>query len=149
VRERSEFAELKTRAGELERSIEDKVKSLTSSEGDGSHAVEISAHAFKQISKRLEILAVENDVIYRDYIDSASPGGSLAIPSNLECFIFTLIANAKKKGSFSKEKSKNTTNGFEFRYTMEIKKWSEDKRTLQFTCIVENCNIKTGYFTWL
>jgi len=129
--------------------MEEKIKFLTSSEGDGSHAIEISAHAFKQISERLEILAIENDIIYQDFIDTKNPLRSLSIPSNLKCFIFTLIANAKKRGGVIKEPSKNTPGGFEFRYTIEIKKWSTNSRTLQFTCIVENCNIKTGYFNWL
>jgi len=121
---------------------------LTSKESDGSHGVDISAHAFKQISERLESLAMENDYIYRDFINIDEPPKSMSIPSNLKCFIFTLVASAKKRGGFSKENSKNTAGGFEFRYNIEIKKWSTPKGTLQFVCIVENNNIKTGYFNW-
>jgi len=122
---------------------------LTSKEGDGSHGVDISAHAFKQISERLESLAMENDSIYSDFINLEEPQRSMSIPSNLKSFIFTLVASAKKKGRYSKESSKNTSGGFEFRYNVEIKKWGTQKGTLQFVCIVENCNIKTGYFNWV
>jgi len=146
---RAKLAESRIQCGELERLIEDKLKILMSSESDGSHAIEISAHAFKQIYERLEALAFENDVIYEDFADSKNFNRSLSFPTNFKCFILTLVASAKKKGSFSKEPSKNTANGFEFRYNIEIKKWSNEKRTLQFTCIVENGNIKTGYFNWL
>jgi len=95
------------------------------------------------------MLALDNDIIYRDFVNLNEPTKSLSIPSNLKSFIFTLVASAKKKGSYSKENSKNTEDGFEFRYNIEIKKWSSTKSTLQFVCIVENGNIKTGYFNWL
>lgn len=95
------------------------------------------------------MLAMENEPIYRDFLNLEDPTKSMSIPSNLKSFIFTLVASAKKKGTFSKEKSKNTQDGFEFRYNMEIKKWSTNKDTLQFVCIVENNNIKTGYFNWV
>lgn len=149
AKELSELGGLEMQVSELKRSIEEKRFSLISNEGDGSHGVEISAHAFKQISERLEILALENDDIYRDFINVSNPSQSKSIPSNLKSFIITLIASAKKKGSFSKEPSKNTTGGFEYRYNIEIKKWSDAKNTLQFVCIVENNNVKTGYFNWL
>ena len=148
VKELSELGDKEMQVAELKRSIEDKRESLTSAESDGSHGVDISAHAFRQISERLEILAMENDSIYRDFINLDDPTKSMSIPSNLKSFIFTLVASAKKKGAFSKEASKNTTGGFEFRYNTEIKKWSTQKETLQFVCIVENNNIKTGYFNW-
>jgi len=97
----------------------------------------------------MEPLIRESDVIYQDFLNSKDLNQSLSFPSNLKAFIITLVANAKKKGNYTKESSKNTPNGYEFRYNIEIKKWSEPKRTLQFTCIVENNNIKTGYFNWL
>ena len=146
AKELSELGEKGMRISELRRSVQEKKESLSSSEGDGSHAVDISAHAFRQISERLEILALENEIIYRDFININSPSESFSIPSNLKSFVITLIANAKKKGHFSKESSKNTVGGFEYRYNIEIKKWSDAKSTLQFTCIVENNNVKTGYF---
>ena len=148
AKELSELGGLEMQLSELRRSIEDKKTSLLSNQGDGSHGVEISAHAFKQISERLELLAFDYDIIYRDFINIENPSQSKSIPSNLKSFVLTLIAQAKKKGSFSKEPSKNTTGGFEYRYNIEIKKWSDAKNTLLFTCIVENNNIKTGYFNW-
>lgn len=148
AKELSELGSLEMHMSELKRSIEDKRYSLVSSEGDGSHGVEISAHAFKQIAERLELIAMENDDIYRDFINIQNPNESKSIPSNLKSFIITLIASAKKKGAFSKEPSKNTTGGYEYRYNIEIKKWSDAKNTLQFICIVENNNVKTGYFNW-
>lgn len=149
VKEFSELGDLEIQAAELRRSIDNKRESLISNEGDGSHAVDISAHAFKQIFERLELLARDNELILRDFINLEDRARSLSIPSNLKSFIFTIVANAKKKGHFSKESSKNTTDGFEFRYNIEIKKWSSKRETLQFVCIVENCNIKTGYFNWI
>lgn len=139
-----ELVKKEMQVSELRRSIQEDKESLTSKEGDGSHAVDISAHAFRQICERLEILAAENELIYKDCINE-----SIFFPSNLKVFVINLIAEARKKGSYSKEPSKNTDGGYEFRYQIEIKKWSDAKSTLQFTCIVENNNIKTGYFNWL
>lgn len=149
AKELSELVEEEMKISELKRSLEEKRSSLTSNEGDGSHGIEISAHAFKQISERLEMLAKEYDEIRRDFVKLDDPDASLSMPSNLKSFIITLIASAKKKDTYSKENSKNTAGGFEFRYNIEIGKWSTPKSTLQFVCIVENCNIKTGYFNWI
>jgi len=148
TKDTSELCEVRSRAGELERSIENKKIILKSIEGDGSHGVEISAHAFRQISDRLEALGNENEVILKDLVNPENLSASKLMPSNLRSFVFTLIASAKKKGSFSKEPSKNTNGGFEWRYNIEIKGWSNERNTLRFTCIVENNNVKTGYFTW-
>lgn len=148
ARELSELGEKELELSDLRRSLEEKRSSLTSNEGDGSHGIDISAHAFKQIGERLELLARDHDEIRRDLVNINDPDASLSMPSNLKSFIITMIANAKKKGSYSKENSKNTAGGFEFRYNIEIKKWSDSKNTLQFVCIVENNNVKTGYFNW-
>ena len=149
VKELGELGDKELQIAELRRNVEEKHEFLTSSESDGSHGVDISAHAFKQISERLEVLAIDNESISRDFININDPWTSMSISSNLKCFIFTLVASAKKKGTFSKEKSKNSQEGFEFRYNIQIKKWSGKKGTLQFVCIVENNNIKTGYFNWV
>lgn len=149
-----EFAELLSELSTLElkmhnmRRIIDEIRGeLSGSESDGGYGTDLSAHAFKQISERLERLAFENIVIYND-VFKAEKSETLLLPSNLKSFVITLIADARKKGNFSREKSKNTPDGTEFRYTIEIQKWSDDK-TLQFVCIVENNNVKTGYFNWV
>jgi hypothetical protein len=72
----------------------------------------------------------------------------LLLPSKLKSFIITLIADARSKGNFTEERSKNTNGGVEYRYVIEIKKWN-DERSLQMVCIVENGNVKTGYFNWV
>ena len=114
---------------------------------DGSYGLDLSAHAFKQISERLEALALEHPQIYKDVFIRDSRAECLLLPSNLKTFIITLIANAKKKGTYSEVPSKNSS-GSEWKYTIEIKGWSSDK-TLQLICIVENNNIKTGYFNFV
>jgi len=149
AKEYAECVSKETELHEIKRSMEEKRCFLMSNEGDGSHGIDISAHAFKQILERLEMLANENDQISKDCINVNNVQDSKFKPSNLKSFVIALIANAKKKGCFSKEASKNTAGGFEYRYNIEIKKWSDSKNTLQFVCIVENNNIKTGYFNWL
>ena len=43
----------------------------------------------------------------------------------LKCFIITLLANARSKDQYNKEDSRN--GGIECRFTVDIKKWSEEK----------------------
>jgi len=150
-----QFAETLNELLSLERSIRNKrrlmeslKKDLDPSECDGSFATDFTAHAFKQLSERLEELALENPKIFKDVFPDGSPSESLLLPSNLKSFIITLIADARKKGHFKEEESKNTSGGVEYRYTIDMRKWSNDK-TLQLVVIVENNCIKTGFFNWV
>lgn len=70
----------------------------------------------------------------------------LLSPSNMKAFVISMLATARKANDF--ERSKSKTGGVEFRYRVIIKKWSADK-DLEFTGIVENNNIKTGFFNWV
>jgi hypothetical protein len=119
---------------------------LSSSECDGGFGLEVTAHAFKQISERLEALAMENLNIYNDVFNKDDPSKSLLAPSNLKSFIVSVIAQARNESNYSKEQSKSK--GVEFRYKVVISKWSSDK-DLEFTAIVENNHIKTGFFNWV
>lgn len=148
-----EYAEMLSSITNLDRELYNKKKLLNDikkelhgPEGDGGLGVEMSAHAFKQIAERLEILAMENPTIYQDVFKPDNPQDSLLLASNMKSFIITSIANARSKNLYKKENSKNS--GFEFRYTIEIKRWSNEK-ALEFVAIVENNNIKTGYFNWV
>jgi len=149
-----EFAEMITELSSMEikihnmrRGVEDLKAELSGPNSDGGYGIELSAHAFKQISERLENLAFGNSAIYSDVFKNEKCE-TLLLPSNLKSFIITMIADARKKGNFVKEKSKNSSGGIEFRYTIEMSKWSNDK-LLEFICIVENGNVKTGYFNWV
>ena len=148
-----EYAEMLSESTSLElkirnmKRITEELKTELSQEGnDGSYGIELSGHAFKQISERLEILALENSVINKD-VFKGSRAECLLLPSNLKSFIITLLANARKRGDYKEDKSKNST-GVEYRYTIEIKGWSGEK-VLQLICIVENNYIKTGYFNFV
>jgi len=131
----------------MHRIIDDLRDELSQEGADGSYGLDMSAHAFKQLSERLEGLALENSIIYKDVFKDAK-SECLLMPSNLKSFIITLIADARKKGNFIKDKSKNTPDGIEFRYTIDLKSWSNEKK-LQLVCIVENNNIKTGFFNFV
>jgi frataxin-like iron-binding protein CyaY len=116
-------------------------------EGDGGFGIDMSDHAFKQILERLEVLAFESDIIFKDIFSPDSLNDSLLLASNIKSFIITTIAKARKDNKFIKAPSKS--GGSEFKFTVDVKKWSDDKRSLQFVCIVENNVIKTGYFNWV
>ena len=128
------------------RVLEDLRKNLSAPDCDGGFGVDISAHAFRQISERLESLALENAVIYKDVMKPDSPQDTLLMASNMKSFITTLLANARKKGEYTIDDSKN--GGKEFRFTVNINKWSNEKQ-LQFVGIVENNVVKTGFFNWV
>lgn len=143
----SDLVSLETNIHNKRRLVSELKLELNSKDNDGSFGVEFTAHAFKQISERLEELALEYPVIYQD-VFKESPSESILLPSNLKTFVITLLADARKKNNFRKEESKNTTEGFEFRYIINMNKWSNEK-TLQFIAIVEGNFIKTGFFNWV
>jgi len=111
---------------------------------DGSYGIEFTDHAFRQLSERLEEIAEEDPVIYSDVYKD---GRYLISPSNMKSFIITALANARENGHYSEEDSRNS-NGKEFRYTIDMKKWSNIK-SLKLVIIVENNKIKSGWFNWV
>lgn len=148
-----DFAETLSGIVSLEKELHSKKRlmgdlksSLGASDCDGGFGTEISAHAFKQISERLESLALENAEIYKDVMKQGSPHDSLLMASNMKSFIITTLANARQKSEYATGDSRN--GGKEYRFTVDIKKWSGDK-TLQFVAIVENNVVKTGFFNWV
>jgi hypothetical protein len=144
----SELTTMEAQIHNKKRIVEELRKDLVDQEkGDDSFGIEFTAHAFRQVSERLEFLAMENPVIYNDVFKKEMPSDSLLLPSNLKSFVITLLADARKKNNFTEEESKNS-NGIEYRYTINMNKWSDDK-LLQFVAIVENNHIKTGFFNWV
>lgn len=120
--------------------LDDLKKKLTSQESDGSYATEITAHAFKQIAERIELLARESGTINADVENQ-----KLSKASNMKSFIFTSLALAHKNKQFIKKTSKS--NGTEFQFSIKMNKWSDEK-TLEFIAVTENSCVKTGYFNW-
>lgn len=141
----TEQASLEIKIGNVKRANEE-LKKEFEKEKDGSFGIELSAHAFKQISERLEVLVLENANIYYEVFKGVKED-CVFLPSNLNAFVISLIAKAREKGCFVKEKSKNSQDGYEYRYTYDITEWSVE-RPMQFICIVENNNIKTGFFNF-
>jgi len=145
----SELTAMEAQIHNKKRYVEDLKKQLMDPDaGDSSFGIEFTAHAFRQISERLEALVMENPVIFKDVFKDDSPSESLLMPSNMKSFIITLLSDARKKNNFTEEESKNTNNGIEYRYTINMNKWSNEK-TLQFIAIIENNYIKTGFFNWI
>lgn len=142
----SSMTDLELQICNQRRLLQEMKDQLNSPEGDGGFGIDITAHAFKQVSERLETLAIENPNIYNDVFNKDDPSKSLLTPSNLKSFIISVIANARLEKKYSTDKSKS--NGIEFRYKVIISKWSGD-RNLEFTTIVENNHIKTGFFNWV
>ena len=127
--------------------MEDLKKDLSES-GDQRIAIEISAHAYRQMSERICSIAMESSSIWQDVFRPDSPNESLLVPSNLKSFLITMLSNAYEKHMYHEEESRNTNGGKEYHYNVDIKKWSDDK-TLQFVGIVENFTLKTAYFNWV
>ena len=118
-------------------------------DGDGSIGLELSAHAFSNIGNRLQKLAMENPTIYSDVFNQENPPMSIIWPSNLEAFIITIMAEALDKSAVVQKPSKNTRDGKEYHYTIQIDKWSGPDSSLVFTGVVEGGTIKTGFFNWV
>lgn len=109
--------------------------------------LEFTDHAFRQLSERLEALAKLEIVINDDVYNKEDYDKSLIIPSNLKSFLTNLLSSAMKSNSYkvsTNPKSKDP----EYRYSIEIKKWSSTKKLI-FTAVVENFKIKTCFFNWV
>lgn len=149
-----QFAEALSEYINIEKEIHDKSRlvtelkvQLSTGNNDGSFATEFTGHAFKAIAERLEELAAENPIIH-NYI-FRDPLNPLLMPSNLKSFIISLLADARKKGDYKIEQSKNTKDGNEFRYNINIAKWGSDGKKLFLVVIVEDNHVKTGFFNWV
>jgi len=148
-----DYAKALNSLNEIEQELYDKKRALQvirdeliADGNDGSCGVYITDHAFKQIAERLEVLAREHSFIYRDIVQPDDQQQSLLLASNMKSFIITMLANAKSKDEMVENDSKS--GGKEYRFTVDIKKWSHEK-TLQFVAIVEGNKIKTGFFNWV
>lgn len=110
------------------------------------YGMDLTAHAFTNISDRLAELASKHPVIYSDVFSPNEQSRALLWPNNLRAFIISMLASAYEKNHFEEKSSKS--NGKEYHYNVEIKKWSNDKEVLIFTAIIESNVVKTGYFNW-
>jgi len=115
---------------------------------DGSYGLDLSAHAFTNLSDRLVCLADSNSVIFNDLMNITDTSKSILWPNNMRAFIIGIIAIAKSKNKLTQKPSKNTEGGTEYHYEIEIEKWGTSKEALVFTAVVESNVIKTGYFNW-
>ena len=132
---------------EKKRNLEE-IRDELSNESDGSVGIDLTAHAFTNISDRLSVLASENGSVYADVFNPGNPSKAILWPNNLRSFIIGMLANERSKNKQIEKPSKNTNGGTEYHYDIEIKKWSNEKASLIFTAIVESNMVKTGYFNW-
>ena len=114
---------------------------------DGKYGLELSSHAMAQISERLEDLTNDNQIIYDDVIKPHSPQDSLLIPSNLKSFVISLLSKAIDENLVEKRSARS--GGSDYHHIIKIKKWTSGKKVIEFTCIVENNVVKTGYFNYV
>ena len=103
----------------------------------------VSDHAMAQIHKRLEELAHKSKRAYEDILLRPADE-SLLMASNLECFILAMVGKAYEDETYKSKKSRG--GGIEYIYNINMSKWKTDDKELFFTVIVENSNVKTGYF---
>lgn len=151
AKELGELISLESNVYNKRRLVDELRNELKSNEtGDERFGIEFTGHAFKQISERLEELAMDNPIIYESVFNPDEPSESLLKPSNLKSFVITLLSDANKRGNFKKEESKSnkTDDGYEYRYTINMSKWNGEK-SLQLIVIVENNYIKTAFFNWV
>ena len=137
----ADLSNLEISTGHARRSVEEIREELYKHNNDG-YAVELSAHAFTNISARLHALTCESKIIYDDVTRPDDHNKSLLIPSQLRAFIISLIAKAKIDEDFKHK-------GREYHYNIEMVKWSNSHHMLVLTAIVEESVVKTGYFNWI
>jgi hypothetical protein len=112
--------------------------------GNGAFGLEISDHAYAQIHQRVGELMIEHPHIWDDVNKKASE--SIVLSVNFIAFIITLLAAAYDKGSVEEKEARK--GGIEYHYSIEIPQWSNENGSLEFTAIVQNGVVKTGFFNW-
>jgi hypothetical protein len=146
-KEAEEFKRLYKRSKIVVDEVTIGMSSDTDDDHSGRYGMEITGHGFKQIAERLEELATDHVHIYKDVFVKDDPFDMLLIPTNLKMFVFNILREAERLGDKWRSKS-SAKGGIEYVYTMEIKKWCKGKNRCTFTCIIEDNNIKTGYFDY-
>jgi hypothetical protein len=144
----SEKAEMDSKIKNLTRLVDDLKSQIKEKDIAGEFGLSMTAHASSQIAKRLELLASESSKIFNDVMNTSNPSESLIWPTNMESFILGILSKARSSGQYTVENSKNSS-GKEYHYNIEIKDWAMENRKLIFTGLVENNNIKTGFFNWV
>lgn len=144
----AEKADMDSKINNLGRLVDDLKKEIKEKDHNGEYGLNLTAHATTQISKRLESLAAESSIIFKDVMNMENPASSLIWPTNMESFILGMLAKARLSKDFTIEDSKNSS-GKEYHYNIEIKDWSTENKRLIFTGLVENNNIKTGFFNFV
>lgn len=144
----TEKTEMDAQIKNLSRLVDDLNKQITEGDVNGEYGLTLTAHAANNTSKRLESLAAESSVIFRDVMNTDNPPMSLIWPSNVESFVLGMLSKARTAGEYTVEQSKNSGKS-EYHYNIEVKNWNSDNKRLIFTGIVENNNIKTCFFNWV
>lgn len=142
----SEISEIENKLSNKQRLLEDLRQDLID-KNDPSICIIITDHAYRQASERLDVLSRESTQIFKDVVSPENQSKSLLRPSNIQAFLIGMIAQAHSAKKVSEAESKSG-NGVEYRYNIEIKKWSTNEKKLFFIGIVENSVIKTCYFNW-
>ena len=116
---------------------------IKNSDNAGMFPVSISAHAYKNISDRLEVVTRNSYVAMSDAMEY-----NLFTPSNLNAFVINNIHTAINNNSYTK--SRSGKNSYEYKYKATLSTWVDiDGKTCDFTAIVENNNVKTGFFNFV
>lgn len=145
----TDYAKLYSEVTELTKELSNKKRGLQALvvdlRQDGRYGVDFTSHGFEQISERLEELANDNQIINDDVYQSL-----LVTPSNIKSFIISLLSRAHEEGSVTQKKNPKVPGSAEYHYKILIKKWVNfTNKVIEFTCIVENGWIKTGYFNYV
>ena len=148
-----EFAQALNESIDLERRMIEKQRVMKrfkkeiskDSNGEGC-GIEFTGSAYKLLSEGLESITKNSDIV-KDDVFKDDPELSLLNASNLKSFIITVMADAHKKGNFEERPSRNNDKNVEYKYTIEMKKW-RDEKNLKLEIIVENGFIKAGFFNW-
>jgi len=113
---------------------------------EGEFGLNITAHAYNQISVRLSEIAKVSEQAHSDLIETPV-SESILEPDRLKAFIYTMLNKARQDRSYKVKKSKSGSE--ELVYTVNMSKWSTDEKELFLVFIVENSTVKTGYFNWV
>ena len=111
-------------------------------------ALYITDHGFTQIIERFEHAIREDYEAYND-IYNRDVKKSIITPSNFKSFILTAIAKAFSEKSYTFEEGRGSGMSEQYRYNFKLKRWSNDKQSLEFVVIVKVNKIITGYFNWV
>lgn len=115
-------------------------------EHKGAVALYLTDHGFSRVIQRFEE-AVWSDIGTYNDVYKRPAATSILTPSNFKSFVINTLSKAYIEDGYVYETHHQT--GPQYRYTIRMSNLSDNGKDLEFTAIVKENKLITGFFRWM